>query len=237
MTHDALGKQLRQLYPHLNQEPGDDKALALRFLNLYPQYYDLISPVSRRIKEISERLPTSNRFTEKGRLESIEQQVFINRQEAQSLLYMDTALRAAEVGVSVETYERMKEHEHSLHLQKDLLTHQYELEKKKDNDALDVGNRELLTPHELVDTLEAKLMTLVDRFDAESHPKKKRILSIRIKRLMEELDGRAQTTALQASYGTGLERSNAVSDEQRSVREKAPEDLEQVSVKGFGASE
>lgn len=209
MRYEEFGLRLRRIFPKLVEIPLDDAALAQYFLNLYPQYYSHISPAAARIKEISDRTPESQRWTEKGRLESVAQMVAINQAEAESQSFMDVAIRAAGEGLTVEGYVKMRELDHHHHLQKDLLQTQHdqvmELERFRRDNGLEGGERARLTPHYLIRQLEAELMDLIDRRDREEHPDKRDVLNIRIKHLKGELDARGQQTMVQAGGRPGVE--------------------------------
>lgn len=228
MTFEEFGMRLRASKPALNAVPLTNEQLALWVAEEY-DLWDLISTTARRIKDISERRPRSDRWTEKGRLESIQQMVAINREEAASLLEMDVSIRAAGEGVTLHVYEELRTLDHKHGLQKDLMTHEYELERKKDNDALDAGNRELLTNHELIEDIEKRLMDAIDRHDAETHPVKKRALAIRVDRLMEELDGRTTTAAVQASNRSRLDSKDENSNGTGNSQPEAEANPEQIS--------
>lgn len=233
MTYQEFGLQLRKVYPQLNTVPLDHAALAQYFLNLYPEYYDAISPTARKVKELTDkpiRYPDRRWFEGSGQAGLNHAQAIQNRRSHIAMLHeAEMVIWASEQKVPVTALHEIAIVSHVHAAQKDLLTHQYQLEKAKDNDAMDIGNREILTPHEIIDSLEDKLMTLIDRHDAETHPKKKRALKLRVNRLMEELDGLSSRAAVQAKDRQRVERSDAGSYGEGSLREETEEKVEPVS--------
>ncbi len=69
-TPNELGLRLREKFPGLNRLPLNNADLAEYILERHPTLIDLISPTARRVKEVADVSFRSQRWTEKGRLES-----------------------------------------------------------------------------------------------------------------------------------------------------------------------
>lgn len=198
MTYRELGLQLRQIYPHLQNEPGDDGALALRFLNSYPEYWDLVSEFAREIQSVATQGFESQRWTEKGRLESTFAFEVIRKSKLENLHMADMIMEATKRRVPVTALAELVVEDHKHH-------HTMELERFRRDNGLEGGERARLTPHYLIRQLEAELMDLIDRRDKETHPDKKEVLNIRIQNLKGELNARGQQTLVQAGGGGRVE--------------------------------
>lgn len=205
MTYVEFGLQLRQIFPHLVQVPLNNEDLAQYFLNLYPQYYDAISPTARRIKEISERRPESSAWFESSRVQNVAGMIANNRAEAMALHEMDMLVKASGMGVPVTALHDIAVNTHQTN-------ETIRLEQFRRDNGLDGADRTRLTPHNLIQQLEDRLMRLIDRRDAESHPDKREVLSTRIKHLQEELNARGQQAVVSAGGGTGLRQPDEDTD-------------------------
>lgn len=215
MTHNEFGLRLRKLFPKLVDVPLNNEELARYFLNLYPQYYDTISPSARALKEVSETEFTSSAWFESTRLQN--ESTFIDNQAKRinTLAQVPAQIEASARGLTLHAYEQMRIEEHKT-----------EMQIRLDNHALDSANRDLLTPHELMQCLENDLMALIDRRDKEPHPDKRKVLDARIKHLMEELDARGRQALVQVTGGLRLEHQGESPDFQGGHREEAPSELE-----------
>lgn len=191
MTYVEFGLQLRQIFPKLASTPLANEDLAQYFLNLYPEYYDAISPTARRIKEISERRPSSDAWFESTRVQNVKGMIENNRAEAMSLHEMDMLVKASGMGVPATALHDIS-----------IITHQTDqiirLETFRRDNGLDGSDRVRLTPHNLIEQLHSKLNRLIDERDRESHPDKREVLNIRIQQLKAELHARGQQALVKA---------------------------------------
>lgn len=229
MTHQELGLQLRQIYPQLQKHPGTATQLAQFFLKNYPEYQDLISPIARRVNEIIERPIESNRFTEKGRLES--HNLIIKNQVAEisMLHHAENVIRASSMNVPVEVLSRLAELDAEHH-------HKMEYEKFVMSCGLDGTIRNTLRPLEVLQHRRIELNSLIEERDNESHPDKREVLDILIEAAKEELRGRANQAMVQAG-GRRLRESNENTETERSSGTSVKGDVEPISIKGFRMGE
>jgi hypothetical protein len=197
MTLNEFGLTLRRKFPNLEAVPLNNEDLAQYVLNLYPQYYDAISPTARRIKEISDRPRVSQKWWEGSRLANERLMVENDELEMKALHEADMLIKATSMGVPRESLGHLIEMDHAHH-------HTMELETFRRDNGLDGKNRHLLTPHELIDALQAKLLRCIDHRDAESHPDKRAVLTLRIKQLREEIHARGEQALVQAGGGDRL---------------------------------
>lgn len=206
MTFQEFGLILRtEVFPELQHAAVSDLDIAQYYLNKYPKFYNAISPNARRIKEVSDRVPSSQRWTEAGRIES-EGMIIANQSAEINMLHQaDMLIKASSMGVPAEALVKISEMNHALHCQKELLTHQHILATKKDNAALDAANRDLLTPQELIALLERELDVAIDERDRETHPEKRADKTESIAHQREALRGRRQQAMVQITGGPRLD--------------------------------
>lgn len=230
MTPNDIGLKLRRECPELNEIALSNAQLGQYLLNRYPKLYKFISPTAERVKEITEDQFASSRWFEEGRLLSKGMDVANKAAEIEMLHKADLVIKASGMGISVPAMIEMEQETHRTN-------EAVRKERLLDNDSLDANERARLNPHYLIQRLQDTLMRLIDERDNQSHPDKRKVLDLRIKHLMEELDGRAAQTALQASGRSRLELVRPDSDRPGSGGESVQGDVEPVSVKGFRMGE
>lgn len=212
----AYGNAL-DLYP--------DEFVADKYLLRFPQYWSMISPAARRVRNLIDA-PIE---TDKGFFDSWAdfyandaQNIANRRAVIQMVAEADVLMEASSRGLTVQGYEDIVKMEHVQKLAKDL-------EQFRRDNGLDGADRSRLTPHNLIQQLEDRLMRLIDRRDAESHPDKRSVLSTRIKHLQEELDARGQQAVVSAGGGSRMGHSDEDPDGPGGSQSSQKGNLEPVS--------
>lgn len=189
MTLNDFAVVLREKFPKLSDVPLNNEDLAQYVLNLYPQYYDFISPSARRIKQVS-NLPVTyepRKFFESSTTDGLNEAQAIQNRRAYiaSLHEADMVIKASGMGVPVQALVEMAVESHR--------TEEFIRKERfiRDN-GLQGGEILSLKPHQLIERLQDRLMGLIDALDEESHPTKREVLQIRINGLKEELRGRTK---------------------------------------------
>lgn len=183
MTLNELGLQLREIYPHLKTRPGSHTQLAQLFLQSYPEYYDLLSPVARKIHEVSHESFESQRWTERGRLESEDLFENTRKKRLENLHLADMLMEATQNRTPVTAL-------HDITIESHKTNEFIRKEKAIVEIGLSGNERASLKPHQLIRLLEAELEALITKRDNESHPEKREDLTEAIAFKREELRGR-----------------------------------------------
>jgi hypothetical protein len=230
MTLNEFALVIRSAVPEVKDLDVNNEALAHYYLKRYPKYWDAISPTARQINDLIEAPIESQRWTEAGRQQSYGTTIHLRESQIKMLHTAEMVLKANSMGVPTEILGELAIGQSHHEAQKELLTHQYHIEKQQDEDSIILAERRLLVNHQVLTSLQTTLNNLIDQRDKETHPDKKKVLDIRISNLMEELDARAKQAVVQAGGGGRLRDDSKEAKRDRDSREDDEGNLEPLPV-------
>lgn len=237
MTHQELGLQLRQIFPQLVHDPDtrdmNHEVLARYFIKVYPDYLDLVAPAASAIYDATTSPVEVERgmFTTEGTHQDNIGKAIANRQSYVNMVYdgeqkIEAIMRSLPVtalhDIAIETHKTNQ----AIRLETAKTDETIRLEESRIAQGLDAGNRDLLTPHELIEILEAKLETTIKRRDRETHPEIRADLTESIAHQRGVLRARRQQAMVQVTDRKRLGDGNQDHDRPAGRGEEAEEDLE-----------